>query len=132
MRCLIQNLVVDLHCQIAKYLCTRHSILSSYRPLRMVRRRVDAGGSGPRQHKLWQIGPLTNSNNNSTKRENINLAKSSWYLRPRLVKTCGRYGSINDVGSSKKYACKQCQFECDGDVKWCEKYSGSLQYSEPG
>ena len=32
------------------------------------------------------------------------------------TKTCSNCNEINDIGSSKKYDCKKCDFTCDRDI----------------
>ncbi|KAK9348977.1 hypothetical protein V1522DRAFT_448884 [Lipomyces starkeyi] len=93
---------------------------------------VDAGGSGPRQHELWQIGPITNSNNDfSTKRENINLAKSSWYLRPRLVRHAEDMAVSTTLRVVKRTHVNNVSLNAIV-VSMVREIFGSLPYSEPG
>ncbi|KAK9363877.1 putative transposase DNA-binding domain-containing protein, partial [Lipomyces starkeyi] len=119
LRCRIQNLVVDLHCRIAKYLCTTFNliILPTFPVQQMVTRR-----GGRRRIRSKTARAMATWSHYKFQQRLLNKAREYKSCKVVLVseaytsKTCGRCGSLNDVGSSKEYACKQCQFECDRDV----------------
>ncbi|KAK9328595.1 hypothetical protein V1520DRAFT_345595 [Lipomyces starkeyi] len=126
-RCRIQNLVVDFalpDCQVTSF---NLIILSTFPVQQKVTRR-----GGRRRMRSKTARAMATWTYYKFQQRLVNKAREYKPCNVVLVSeaytTTGRCGSLNDVGSSKEYACKKCQFECH---QWCEKY-GSLQYSEPG
>ncbi|KAJ8098437.1 putative transposase DNA-binding domain-containing protein [Lipomyces tetrasporus] len=115
----IQNLVSDMHCRIAKYLCTTFNlvILPSFPVQQMVMRK-----GGQRRIRSKTARAMATWSHYRFQQRLLDKAREYKSCKVVLVseeytsKTCGRCGKRNDVGSSKKYSCKECRFECDRDV----------------
>ncbi|KAK9262605.1 putative transposase DNA-binding domain-containing protein, partial [Lipomyces tetrasporus] len=114
----IQNLVSDMQCRIAKYLCTtfNHVIVPSFPVQQMVMRK-----GGQRRIRSKTARAMATWSHYRFQRRLLDKAREYKSCKVVLVieeytsKTCGRCGKLNDVGGSKKYSCKECRFECDRD-----------------
>ncbi|KAK9314229.1 putative transposase DNA-binding domain-containing protein [Lipomyces starkeyi] len=114
----IRNLVDDLHCRTAKFLCSSYNLvlLPKFETQQMVtgrgRRRI--GSKTARAMATWSHFRF--------QRRLLNKAREYPWCRVVLVseaytsKTCGACGHLNNVGGSKEFRCAQCGYVCDRDI----------------
>ncbi|KAJ8100094.1 putative transposase DNA-binding domain-containing protein [Lipomyces tetrasporus] len=114
----IRNLVDDLHCRTAKFLCSSYNLvlLPKFETQQMVtgrgRRRI--GSKTARAMATWSHFRF--------QRRLLNKAREYPCCRVVLVseahtsKTCGACGRLNNVGGSKVFRCAQCGYVCDRDI----------------
>jgi len=117
MRTRIRNLVNDLHCKLAKYLCERYHtvLLPKFETQRMIRRgKRRIGSKTARAMVTWSHFRFQT--------RLVNKACEYPWCRVVIVseaytsKTCGRCGVINDkLGGNKVFTCPSCGLVCDRD-----------------
>ncbi|KAK9240213.1 putative transposase DNA-binding domain-containing protein [Lipomyces kononenkoae] len=114
----IRNLVDDLHCRTAKYLCSSYNvvILPKFETQQMVT------GRGRRRIRSKTARAMATWAHYRFQQRLLNKAREYPWCRVVLVseahtsKTCGRCGRLNNVGGSKVFSCSHCGFVCDRDV----------------
>ncbi|KAK9337071.1 putative transposase DNA-binding domain-containing protein [Lipomyces starkeyi] len=129
----IRNLVDDLHCRTAKYLCSSYNlvILPKFESQQMVTSR------GRRKIRSKSARAMMTWSHYRFQRRLLNKEREYPWCHVVLVseahttKTCGRCGRLNNVGGSKVFRCSHCGFECDRDingarnilVRYCTKFA---------
>lgn len=117
MRTRIRNLVDDLHCKLAKYLCERYHVvlLPKFETQGMVRR-------GKRRIRSKTVRAMLTWSHFRFKTRLVNKAREYPWCRVVIVseaytsKTCGRCGVIHDkLGGNKVFKCPSCGLVCDRD-----------------
>ncbi|KAK9245499.1 putative transposase DNA-binding domain-containing protein [Lipomyces tetrasporus] len=129
----IRNLVDDLHCRTARYLCSSYNlvILPKFESQQMVASR------GRRKIRSKTARAMMTWSHYRFQRRLLNKAREYPWCHVVLAseahttKTCGRCGHENNVGGSKVLRCSQCGFVCDRDingarnilVRYCTKFA---------
>ncbi|KAK9375264.1 putative transposase DNA-binding domain-containing protein [Lipomyces chichibuensis] len=114
----VRNLVDDLHCRTAKFLCSSFNlvILPKFETQQMVT------GSGRRRIRSKTARAMNTWSHFRFQRRLLNKAREYPWCRVVLVseahtsKTCGACGHLNNVGGRKEFRCAQCGYVCDRDI----------------
>ncbi|KAJ8104093.1 putative transposase DNA-binding domain-containing protein [Lipomyces tetrasporus] len=126
----IRNLVNDLHCRIAKYLCSSINliIMPTFPTQQMVRR-------GRRRIRSKTARAMATWAHYRFQQRLLDKAREYGWCQVVLVseahtsKTCGACGRLNNIGGSKVFKCSHCGLVCDRDangarnilVRYCTK-----------
>jgi len=113
----IRNIVKDLHCKLAKYLCSNYNniLLPEFKSQGMVKKgNRKIGSKTARAIMTWS--------HYTFKQRLINKAKEYPWVKVFIVteeftsKTCGKCGKLNNtLGSKKIFNCGSCDFNADRD-----------------
>ncbi|KAJ8099848.1 putative transposase DNA-binding domain-containing protein [Lipomyces tetrasporus] len=129
----IRNLVNDMHCRTARYLCSSFNliILPTFPTKQMIsrgRRRI--GSKTARSMVTWAHYRF--QKRLLDKAREYKCCKVVLTSEAHTSKTCGACGRLNNVGASKVFKCSHCGFACDRDIngarniliRYCTKVAG--------
>ena len=114
----IRNIVKDVHCKLAKYLCTTYNniLLPEFKSQSMINKKDrKIGSKTARAIMTWS--------HYTFQQLLLNKAKEYPWVNVFIVteeftsKTCGKCGKLNEkLGSKKEFECSSCDFKSDRDI----------------